>query len=239
MMIYFSYNPKPKPIYCVDRSRKFTVTIRNMSNETTLEGGEKLTGIAMRNVPLSEGPWVVFPAGKGSVFTVGQPASNGLERLVEDGLSAILLNDLNNSSWVSSTGKFISEGKRDDDPVIKMGESSTFNITAKPGDKLQIVSMFEQSNDWFYSFKDGGLSLFNGDVPISGDVTSMLQLYDAGTESDEPLGLGTTQKTDQGAFDINIGIEDSINKVMPANGRHLKYRIPANVDVIRVTVKPQ
>ncbi len=55
--------------------------------------------------------------------------------------------------------------------------------------------MFVQSNDWFYSFSGGiGLQPFNDETPVTGDVTSALELYDAGTEADTPPGTGPDQK---------------------------------------------
>ncbi len=112
-------------------------------------------------------------------------------------------------------------------------------ITAEPGQKLQIQIMFVHSNDWFYSFGDGGLSLFDGDSPINCNMTSKLILYDAGTEADEPPGVGITQKSDQDPLSYNIGPDDSLNMITDAVSRHPTFVIPSTASVIRVTVTPQ
>jgi hypothetical protein len=135
--------------------------------------------------------------------------------------------------------EFVAPGGHDNGAAIFAGESNTFMITAEPGQKLQIQTMFVQSNDWFYSFGDGGLSLFDGDSPINGDMTSKLILYDAGTEADEPPGLGITQKPDQDPLAFNIGPDDSVNMIKEAVSRHSTFIIPSTSSVIRVTVTPQ
>ena len=53
--------------------------------------------------------------------------------------------------------------------------------------------MFGQSNDWFYASDTDGVRLFNGKQPISGDLTSKVFLYDAGSEKDEEIGIGPNQ----------------------------------------------
>lgn len=215
----------------------FKVEIQNVSTTTTLQAGAVLGGLPDRTVPLSHGPWAVFSTG--SLFTLGQPASDGISRLAEDGMSTVVTNDLNNSSFAKSNGEFVAPGGPDMGSALFFGEKSTFMVTGEPGDKLQILTMFVQSNDWFYSFGDGGLSLFNGDAPVSGDMTSKLVLYDAGTEADEQLGLGMNQKPDQGPLEFNIGPDDSVNMIKIAATRHPSTVTPAITSVIKITITPQ
>jgi hypothetical protein len=52
--------------------------------------------------------------------------------------------------------------------------------------------MLVQSNDWFYTLHNQPLFDAAGD-PIEGDFTHVVELYDAGTEVDEPIGFGANQ----------------------------------------------
>ena len=95
--------------------------------------------------------------------------------------------------------------------------------------------MFGQSNDWFYAFSSGGLSLFNGDNPIDGDQSGHLILYDAGTELDEMPGLGVTQKPDH-PNTIDVGPPDLVDTITNAMSRHTSFIIPATNSVIKITI---
>jgi hypothetical protein len=216
-----------------DNTRTFKVVVQNVSTATTLEPG----AMPDRTAPLSHGVWAVFTTG--SLFAVDQPADEGTARIAEDGMTTVKTNSLNNSSLIYSNGEFVAPGGPDSGAAIFVGESSMFMIKGKPGQKLQIQTMFVQSNDWFYSFNNGGLDLFNGSTPVTGDVTSSLVLYDAGTEADEPLGLGTTQKPDQDPLAINVGPDDPVNMIKVASTKHPGFVIPATNSVIKVTITPQ
>jgi hypothetical protein len=228
-------DPTPTP---TDMSKTFKVTVQNVSTPTTLEPGAMLGGLPDRTAPLSHGPWAIYSTSN-DLFTVGSPSSEGTSRVAEDGITTVITNDLNNSSWVKHNGEFVAPGGPDNGSAIFYGETSMFMVTAEPGDKLQIESMFVQSNDWFYSFGNGGLPLFNGTTPVNGDMTSYLVLYDAGTELDEPPGLGNTQKPDQDPLDTNIGPDDSVNQVQPVETRHPGLTVPPVASVIKITVVPQ
>jgi hypothetical protein len=223
----------PAPIINEDNSRGFKVLIENVSNHTTLQEG----AMPDRTAPLSHGVWAIMSSG--DMFTVNQPADEGTSRIAEDGFTTVKTNELNNRTDVVTNGEFVAPGGPDNGAAIFVGESSMFMVKAKPGEKLQIMTMFVQSNDWFYSFS-GGLPLFNADgSPISGDVTTKLVLYDAGTEYDEPLGLGVHQKPDQDPLAANVGPDDPVNMVKEAAWKHPQFVIPPITSVIRVTVTPE
>src|SRR5262245_21834838 len=74
-----------------------------------------------------------------------------------------------------------------------------FSFSAKPGMKLSLVTMFGQSNDWFYAPESGGIDLFNNGKPLSGNITSKFILWDAGTEVNEEPGIGPNQAPRQKA----------------------------------------
>lgn len=219
------------------KSTKFMVRIENVSQPNTLEV-ERANGI----VPLSPGVYAVYPGsaylGNNPIFLLGAPADEGTERIAEDGFPMMKADMLKDFPFVKS-GVFASPGGPGNNPALFPGEHATFTITAKPGDRLQIQTMFVQSNDWFYGFANKGLSLFNGNNPISGDVTEYLMLFDAGTEEDTPPGTGPFQKPVQDPMATDVGPADSYVLIAPARERHPQYMIPANHQVIKVTVTPK
>ena len=52
---------------------------------------------------------------------------------------------------VPTKGTFATAMDSDAEAALAPGESATFTFTASPGDKLQLMTMFVQSNDWFYA----------------------------------------------------------------------------------------
>lgn len=203
----------------------FTVMIENVSQPGTLST-DRADGV----VPLSPGAYAVYQ-GDNPMFTVGQASDAGLEAIAEDGVTAMTVAALQGNASVEESGAFMATGG----PIVP-GEPATFTITAVPGDRLQIATMFVQSNDWFYAFGGEGLDLFNGDAAISGDVTSKIVLYDAGTEEDTAPGTGPDQKPAQDADAVNVGPADDNTAIRPASEDG--FTIPANSQVIRVTVTP-
>ena len=202
----------------------FTVKIENVSQAGTLT-----TDRAEGKVPLSPGAFAVYD-GANPMFTVGQSADAGMEAIAEDGETATTVATLAANSAVLSSGDFKAAGG----PILP-GDPATFTFTAIPGNRLQIALMFVQSNDWFYSFSGEGLDLFNGSTPISGDVTSSIVLYDAGTEEDTAPGTGPDQKPLHPTT-VNIGPADDNTAIRPASEDG--FSIPANDAVIRVTITP-
>jgi hypothetical protein len=206
-----------------DNSRRFTVTVENVSTPGLLN-----TSRAMGAVPLSPGAWAIF-TGNDPMFTEGKMADIGTERIAEDGAAGAKDAAIGALSKVRAHGIF----KTAAGPILP-GHSAQFSFKARPGDRLQFETMFVQSNDWFYSFSGGiGLQLFNGKTPVTGDVTSALKLYDAGTEADTPPGTGPDQKPVQ-ATD-NQGPTESV-VVTVASVRYPEFTIPATNAVIKVTI---
>jgi hypothetical protein len=209
--------------------RTFHVTIQNVSNSTTLQVG----ALPDRTAPLSAGVWGVVE--EGNIFDLNQESSVAIERLAEEGSTTLIASELSLDEDIAENGVFSSDGGPDNGPLLATGETVTFSFDADPGDRLQIMTMFGNSNDWFYAFGNGGLDLFNGDVAISGDQTSKIVLYDAGTELDEMPGLGLTQKPDHPTT-IDIGPADPVDMITNAMTRHTSFTIPATNGVLKVTV---
>jgi hypothetical protein len=213
------------------QQRTFSVRIENVSTPGTLPV-TRLDGV----VPLSPGVWAVLD-GSASLFTVGGAADAGTERIAEDGDNAVKAAALDQITNLQN-GAFSSPGGADAMPTLGPGESVTFTVTATPGQRLQIQTMFAQSNDWFFAFGNGGLALFDDDDdddPVSGNVTSMLVLYDAGTEDDAAPGTGPNQAPVQPA--PNTGPLDETTTIRLASTH--PFTIPSTSSVIKVTITPQ
>ena len=200
----------------------FEVTVSNVS-----EFGQLDTDVAGGMIPLSPGVWALTKGADNPLFDVGEPASDGIEDVAEDGQPAVLLEEAADINRVRDSAVF-------PDPLgpITSGNSYTFHVTASPGERLHLVTMFVQSNDYFYADANG-IPLFHGNTPISGDVTDALALYDAGTEVDEVPGAGAFQVLTQPSLDSGPA-ENSV--VVPA--AEDGFDLPADEDVIQVTVTP-
>ena len=170
----------------------------------------------------------------GVLFTSGSPdRGEGLEALAEDGMPGALAGALAGNTDVSVSGAFaIPEGADGPGPVIT-GGAYVFSFSASAGTRLSFATMFVFSNDLFFAPGEEGIALFGEDgTAIMGDITSMIQLWNAGTEVDQPLGVGPDQAPLQSG--PNTGAPDPDNTVRLATGAH----IPAVDSIIRVTITP-
>lgn len=181
--------------------------------------------------PMAPGAFVIHPAGMMPLFTNGSPVSgNGLEAVAEDGDPSGLAASLAGLEGVGSSGAFNTPvGASGPGPLLP-GGSYEFAFTAEPGDYLSFATMFVQSNDLFYGFGDSGLALFSGDLPSTGDVTSSLMLWDAGTEVNEFPGAGANQAPRQSG--PNTGADENGNIQVVNDG----FDYPATSSVISVTI---
>lgn len=121
------------------------------------------------------------------LFTNNQPiiANSGLRELAEDGNADAAYNYLSGLPGVSVA--------RSNNPVAP-GESVSFELQARPGQRLNFATMLVASNDWFISNNQAGIELFNADgtAKTSFDINKNY-LYDSGTELDQEVGLGNGQ----------------------------------------------
>jgi len=206
----------------------FTVRIENVSTASTL----RLSSGSTAPAPSSPGAWVV-QAKPGRLFEAGKPQrGRGLESQAEDGDPGKLAAHCVHDEGVLSAGLF-NTPKGDDKPGPALpGKAYEFTFMAKPGDRLAFTTMFGQSNDVFIAPDDKGIALFPNGRAVSGDVTSQLSLWDAGTEVNEEPGLGTNQAPRQSA--PNTGPSES----KPVMKVHDGFTWPKVSDVVRVTISP-
>jgi len=187
-----------------------------------------MTELGGTATPISPLVAVVHATGE-PFFSVGQPdRAMGLEQVAEEGNPAVLSATVAGSVVVSMPVGMMAAG-----PALP-GQGYQLTVTAKPGDRLSFVTMYGVSNDWFFATPPGGLPLFSADdMPTSGDVTSMISLYDAGTELDEEPGIGPNTGPQQ--LMPGQGPPDPIPQVREVTA--MEYGRPASAH-LRVTLTP-
>ncbi len=135
---------------------------------------------------------------------------------------------------ISASGVFaVPDGASDPGPALP-GSGYTFDVYAMPGDRLSFATMFVQSNDLVIATPPEGIALYDGDEPVSGDVTDQIGVWDAGTEIDQPLGGGADQAPRQAG--PNTGAPDEIGtvrRVVPG-----EREIDPIDQIVTVTVTP-
>lgn len=221
------------PLFTVgqpDRGEGLEAVAETGGADALVAAVEAKTGIAS---PLAPGTFVIHTAND-PIFTQTQvDRGQGLEGLAENGGGAELaasLTGLDNITLAQAFGTTVNTGAAG--PALP-GDAYTFTFTAEDGDRLSLATMWVQSNDLFFAPGRSGISLFNsnGD-PVSGDFTSQFRLWDAGTEANEPPGVGPNQAPRQSA--AGVGTQES-NVIEEVNDG---YTYPAVNSVIRVTITP-
>lgn len=213
---------------------KFTVRIENISSPD----GMKASNGSKWPFALSPGLYVVHTE-KGPLFTSGQKdRGKGLEAQAEDGNPEPLAKSLKNQKGVKSVGIFntpVGASMPSMPGAIGPGGAYELTFTAAPGTRLSLAMMFGQSNDLFYAPNESGIALFKDGKPISGDITSQIILWDAGTEVNQEPGIGPDQAPRQKA--PNTGASEN---GMVRNIKDVKdgFSYPKTASVMRVTITP-
>lgn len=205
--------------------REFTVTIENVSTAGLID-----TDRANGTVPMSPPVFALFE-GADPMYKNGITANLATERIAEDGVFGEMTTMLSGDSNVKA-----SDAVTTPDGPIFSGLSVDYTFTADANDRLQFMTMWVQSNDWFMSFPEDGIALFdsNGD-PVLGDVSTMVKIYDSGTEADTTPGTGPDQKPVQDAAAIDQGPKENV-PVALVSARH-SFAVPPANQVIRITIK--
>jgi hypothetical protein len=152
-----------------------------------------------------------------AVFTLGDNSSAALEALAEDGVPSGFANIFNTPVGSGSPG-----------PILP-GESYSFTFTAAEGDILSFATMLVESNDWFVGAND--IELFTNGTPVSGNITSMIKLFDGGTEVDEYPGAGNNQALRQSGPNTGID-ENGVVEIVTNPGN----RVPSVSEMVQVTI---
>ena len=132
----------------------------------------------------------------------------------------------------TDSGSFAVPVGSDDPGPLLPGAAYEFAVNANPGQRVSFASMLVQSNDWFFAAGSEGLELYSADgTPISGDVTSQISLYDAGTEIDQTPGSGEDQAPRQAGPDTGADDPDTTVRLVDTD-------VPSVEELIAVTVTP-
>jgi hypothetical protein len=119
--------------------------------------------------------------------------------------------------------------------AVPPGEMYSFSFQAGKGHFLSLATMFAQSNDLFYAPAGSGLALYSDSGnPITGDVTNMLYLWDAGTEVNQEPGVGSDQAPRQTDPDTGMEENGTIKMLTEVNDG---FMYPAKEDVISVMLE--
>jgi hypothetical protein len=194
---------------------------------------ESLTSKTGYVSPFAPGVWAVHNTGSKPLFTNGSVDNGlGLESLAEDGSAGTLGTAVSGLEEVTNSGVFDTPTGANVPGALTPGGTYTFTFDAEDGDYLSLATMLVHTNDLFYAFGDAGIALFTNGSAVSGDVTSSLQLWDAGTEVNEYPGAGNNQPARGGAA---TGTSES-NNVMVVNDA---FTYPNTASAIKVTISAQ
>ena len=120
------------------------------------------------------------------------------------------------------------------------GEAFEITLTAGKGQSLSFATMLGESNDWFFAPGQGGVALYDAaGMPVSGDVTAQIGLWNAGTEVDEEpaVGLDTGPQQampTQGAPDSDPTVRAIGPSVVLADGR--PFAVPAVTQMMKASL---
>lgn len=132
-----------------------------------------------------------------------------------------------------SSGLFDTPTDVEEPGPLGSGAVYEFTFSAHPGSRLSFATMYVQSNDLFYAPGPAGIPLYSeADLPISGNVTRRIFLWDAGTERNEKPGFGANQAPRQPAPNTGPD-EDGLIVPMrqdytyPQGGNHISVNLEA------------
>jgi hypothetical protein len=186
------------------------------------------------------GKWTSIPVNGNLInhvtLSVGDRASvTGTESLEPKTVFTVTVTNKSAGYEFPSSGAFTVPVGADGPGPIGPGGAYEFEFSAPPGASLSFANMFVPSNDYFYAPAAAGIALWDASGnQVSGDVTSQIQLWDAGSEVDQEPGLGADQVQRQAA--ANTGAADADNTVRLASDTF--SNLPAVSDVIKVTLTP-
>jgi hypothetical protein len=210
----------------------FTVRIENVSAKDALKLSDGKTE------PVGVAPVLyLIHTNRAPLFTSGEPdRGKGLEALAEDGPTGPLEKSLKGQPGIVHVGSTDTPVGTRSPGAIWPGDVFEFKVSAKPGERLTIATMFAQSNDLFYAPREEGIALFDASgKPLAGDVTSQILLWDAGTEVNEEPGVGPNQAALQAA--PNTGPAEH-GVVRPISEVKDGFHYPSVAEVLRVTITP-
>jgi hypothetical protein len=206
----------------------FKVRIDNISSPD----GQKASNGTKWSFAISPGISIVHNS-VNPIFTPGRDASKALQPQAEDGNPEKLVQTVPRMDGALSTQVFNTPVGANAPRPVTPGSAYEYTLTAAKGNEMSLVFMFGQSNDLFYGnakpirlFDDSG-------APISGDITAMFSLWDAGTEVNQEPGIGADQAPRQKV--PNTGAPEHVAVGPVKDG----FTYPKTADVLRITITPE
>lgn len=133
---------------------------------------------------LSPGLWVVHKQLTPLFTDKRAEPGNGLRQLAEDGDPSQLLASMSEKAGIFAL-------PLGGDGPAAPGDSFEFSFRAPAGTRLSFATMLLETNDSFIAPDHDGIELFEDGEPISGSLK--VYLWDAGSEENQPAGLGSDQ----------------------------------------------
>ena len=210
------------------RQVTFKVRVENISSPE----GQAASDGTRWPFALSPGLYVVNERGA-VLFREGRRAGAGIEAQAEDGNPEALVKSFEAMNRAAGWyGVFNTPTGAGAPGPVGPGAAYEFNVNAAPKMKLTLVTMFGQSNDYFYA-TEKPVELFDeAGEPLSGDITASFALYDAGTEVNQEAGVGRDQAPRQKAPNTGAA-ENGVVRMAKGDSFYAK-----TAQLIRVTVTP-
>ncbi len=212
-----------------DQPTGFTVRIENITKPDafTASNGSKWS------LAFSPGIVIVHKEDAPGVSAGKKDRGKGLEAQAEGGDAGMLGKSLASVKGIKSVTVFNTPvGAKTPGPITP-GAAYEVAVSAVPGDRLSLTLMMGQSNDWFYAPTEPGIELFKNGQAISGDITSQLVMWDAGTEVNQEPGIGPDQGPRQKAPNTGKAENGMVRKI--DDGQPYS----AASKVLRVTITPR
>src|SRR3546814_39423 len=120
--------------------------------------------------------------------------------------STITIENVLDSKPLVQSGTFENTGAA---PVVMPGESISIQFYAAKGQAVSFATMYGLSNDLFFAPENPGIALYDDEgMPIEGDVSGHIKLWDNGTRINEKPGPdashpGMTESAPKGVMEIS------------------------------------
>ncbi len=112
------------------------------------------------------------------------------------------------------------------------GHSFSFSFHAGKGHYLSFTTMYGISNDLFYAPADEGVALYDDDGPVTGDITPMIRLWDAGTEVNEEPGVGANTGPQQSGPNTGPAENGTVREISQVNDGFTYPPVEDNIKVM-------
>lgn len=143
----------------------------------------------------------------------------------------VRIENISDTGRTSASGVFNTPVDASEAGPVLPGGAYEFSFVGAEGERVSFATMFVQSNDLFFAANPHGIDLFDEEGnATTGDITSLISLWDAGTEVNEAPGEGANQPPRQA--DANTG--ESENGVVHVIEDGMEY--PAVSELISATL---